>query len=344
MKKSKINIELGKRYQMLNDMYEAHKDVYGLTVTRKNYKKLQKLADDFSIKDKKDWKDGVYELDFCHQLLRYTDTLISQGKYFSHNFLKSIRPFPYSIHTHAKLLHATKKIGVPIDTLMGFTILRSWLEEITLNLFFFYKSTELIKLKKWSDLFILIHKINYYGYEDEMSFYIRSKGIKFKKYLGTILKKDKKLHISDLIKYVISQKDLVDIIDKDKLSDELIKSKIPINHKIILRNLASRDTTYSMKPIKEFYDKLSVQLHPNNFLHRNTLVDYVHKRNTPLFNYIKTNRHLKLISECHDFIVETSEILFKKTIELNSFFISNLENKNFSLSFRNSVRNSVFKK
>ena len=340
MKKKLFQDFLQKR-QNLNNIYDNHKGVFSTKIIKDYTKKINTFNDIFNKKKIAYGYRGDHGLVFFKELLKYTNTMITHGRYFSDNLLKSLNPFSGSYY---ELINSNKKnIRTPVDTLMGFIVLRSWLEEFTLNLFYLYKSKNLKKTKKWNELYLLIHKVNYYGYESEVSYNLGKKQKNFKKYLSLILKKDKKFHISDLIKYVSSQKDLIDKKDKNALK-KIVKSDLPLSHKIFLKDLTSTDINYSMKPIKSFYDKLSSHLHPNNLLTRNAFLTSVRViKNKELLPHLKINRDLALISECHNFITDTSEILFKETINLNYFFYENLRNKSFLLNFKNSVDNTTFK-
>jgi hypothetical protein len=339
--KKKLYKDYLQRRQNLNSIYDNHKGVYSTKIINNYKKEINNFSKILERKKITYGFKGNHEMVFFKEFLKYTQTMIVHGRYFSDNLLKCLSPYDGS---YFKLVNSVKKnLATPVDTLMGFIILRSWLEEFTLNLFYLFKSKNLIKTKKWSELFLLIHKVNYYGFEDEVSYNFGKKQKKFKKYLSLILKKNKKLHIADLIKYVCSQKDLIDKGDAKNFK-EIYESKISLSEKLFLKNLVSTNTNYSMKPIKSYYDKLSSHLHPNNLLTRNSLLTSVSRiRKNDVLPYLKTNRDIDLISKCHDYITDTSEILFKETIELNNFFYKNLMEKSFALGFRNSVENKIFK-
>jgi|TARA_B110000971_G_scaffold205479_1_gene227923 hypothetical protein len=351
MNKKRLNKIYINSVSNLLEIFENHKYTFHSKTLKANYfDDLNNYWDDL-IKNKKKikvGKKGEHELVFIVELSRYTEKLIANGNYFSENFLKALRPYPYNkIDTSSKLFNAFRKNYIPIDTLMGFTILRSWLEEISLNLFFLHKANNHIKTKKWSELFLLIHKINYFGYEKDDKLKIRKQTRNLKKYLNYFLNSQKRLNIMEVIKYVSSQEDLSEKAHNLNLK-EIISSEYPNQFKYHLKQQIGKKSYLSMKPLKKFYDKLSNELHPNNFLLRNGLVRSLLNPNE-LEGKIKISRDLVLLNNCHNYITDISGILFKQTLEMNNFFLSKIRNKDennrlFLNSFRDSVENKIFKK
>lgn len=350
MKKKSLNKIFSRSLDNLLEIFENHKETFEIKLLKENYfNELDKCWNTLKNHKKniKLGNKGDHHLVYIHELYKYTRKMITNGNYFSENFLKSLRPYPFEkVNTDSKLLNAYRKNFIPLDTLMGFTVLRSWLEELSLNLFFLYKTKNLIKSKRWHELFTLLHKVNYYGFENDNKLKIRNKSRKLTNYLKSFLNSEKKLHVMELIKYISAQKDLVEKFNALN-QKEISNSKYPLEFKYYLRSQLGKNRSYSMKPLKVFYNKLSNELHPNNFLLRNMLIESL-KNPNQIENQIKIAKDLTLLNECHNYITEIAEILFKQTVDLNILFSNKLISKKnsdnlFLVSFSNSVENKLFK-
>jgi len=349
MKKKSLNKIYLRSLDNLLEIFENHKETFNIKLLKENYfNELDKCWSNLKSykKNIKFGNKGDHQLVFIHELYKYTRKMIINSNYFSENFLKSLRPYPFKeIDTNSKLLNTYRKNFIPLDTLMGFTVLRSWLEELSLNLFYLYKTKNLIKSKRWNELFTLLHKVNYYGFENDNKLKIRNKSRKLTNYLKSFLNSEKKLHVMELIKYISSQKDLVEKFNSLN-QKEISSSKYPLEFKYYLRSQLGKNRYYSMKPLGIFYNKLSNELHPNNFLLRNMLIESL-KNPNQIENKIKITKDLTLLNECHNYITEIAEILFKQTVELNILFSNKLISKKnsdnlFLISFKNSVENKIF--
>jgi hypothetical protein len=275
--------------------------------------------------------------------------MLNNGKYYSELLLRSLKgPYPQ----HRSLLGLTKSfkyINLRIDTLLAFTIMRSRLEEMTLNLYFLYKSKALIKEKKWSDLYKLIFKINYSGYQHNESNFKYKKRSRFqKKELQFILGNETRLHISEIMKHVVKQKNLIDDFNPlEKVKKENIsRSEKYIIHKFIAqnKNLIDKNQYFSMKPIDKFYFLLSNELHPNNLFLRNVITT----AKDGLELAFITKDHLKILRDCDEYICDTNQILYWQTIKIIHFFLDKIKgsekDQELLKGFNHSIDNKIMSK
>tara|TARA_B110000858_G_C17754181_1_gene451240 strand:- start:111 stop:1193 length:1083 start_codon:yes stop_codon:yes gene_type:complete len=359
MKKVKVKKIIGERLNLFLNICENQEATYGFQPKWKAitplFEHTQKLYDEIPSKSKSvlEYKlgpKGDHYIRFLDNLTLYTQKMLNNGKYYSELLLRSLRgPFT-SQRTLLGLIKSFKYIDLRIDTLLAFTVTRSRLEEMTLNLYFLHKSEKLIKEKKWSDLYKLIFKINYSGYQDNESDFKYKKNSRLqKKELQFILKNEAKLHISEIMKYVVKQKDLYD--DFDPLEVKIEKKNISRHtrysiHKFLAqnKNLNDKGNYYSMKPIKKFYDLLSNELHPNNLFLRNVIT--TRKEGVELT--LITRDHLKILKECDDFICETNEVLYDQTIKIIHFFLNKTKgskkDQELLRGFNQSVDNKIMSK
>ena len=358
MNKVKIKKIIAERLILFLNMCENQQATYGFQPKWKAItplvKHTQKLYDEIPSKSKNileynSGPKGDHHICYLNHLTLYTQNMLNNGKYYSELLLRSLKG-PYT--QHRSLLGLTKSfkyINLRIDTLLAFTIMRSRLEEMTLNLYFLYKSKTLIKEKKWSDLYKLIFKINYSGYQhNESNFRYKKKSRFQKKELQFILKNETRLHISEIMKYVVGQKDLFD--DFNPL-EEGKKENISKNERYLIyrfkaqnKDLLDENLYFSMKPIEKFYVLLSNELHPNNLFLRNVIT-------TPkdgLELALITRDHLKMLNECDEFICDTNQILYWQTIKIIHFFLDKIKgskkDQELLKGFNHSVDNKIMSK
>ncbi len=346
------------RHFIFKDIVSNQSTMYG---TAPNWKGIRPLFDHtMELFDKlpqngvrrikfKAGKNGDHYIHYIHELLLYTQKMMNNGKYYSTLLLRSLGIHYPQTRSLVGLNNAIKKhYNARIDTLLTFTVMRSRLEEMILNLYFLYKSNNLVKEKKWDDLYKLIFKINYSGYNDDVNLKFRKGSRLFKKFLDFLLKKNAKLHVSELTKYVIKQKDLFDDY-RPTLSNQNFK-KLTKEEKLYMmrfktqnKDLFDANSYYSMKPITKFYDMLSLELHPNNLFLRNVITSIKDGAELALI----TRDHLSKIRECDDYICDTNEIVYWQTIKLIHFFLDKINGSEKDLEllkgFNHSVENRLMK-
>ena len=220
MNKRKVIKIINERLNLFIDICTNQEITYGFQPKWKAIAPLfeytQELYDQIpsSSKNVLEYKVGLngdHHITFLNHLILYTQKMMNNGKYYSELLLRSFRG-PYKQHgSLLGLIKSLKYINVRIDSLLAFTVMRSRLEEMTLNLYFLHKSKRLINEKKWSDLYKLLFKINYSGYQHNESDFKYKKNSRLQKLeLAFILKNETKLHISEIMKYVNKQRDLID--------------------------------------------------------------------------------------------------------------------------------------
>ncbi len=362
MKKIRYRKILFERYLVFKDLIQLESDAYGYWP---NYRPMKYFHDDWAKKILKLNKEiekfpskHRYDHQFITELLKYNLKMYRNGEYYSTTFLKTLIPVNLNKKSLINLLKHIKYFrDARMDTLMGFIVMRARLEEMILNLFFLFKSKNLIKLKKWNDLFVLIHKINYSNYDYEIGLKIRKRDRKFKNFLEKIIKKDSKLHINDMIKFVISKKTLKDdyrpsfyASEKEAIENQnkYLSKKEILNLKRFSKFLdSSKDIrkfgNFSLKPIVELYSLLSDELHPNNLFLRNILTST--KSDVELSIILKD--HIQKLYKCSEFITDTSEIIYKQNIGILDFFINKIDgskkDKLILDGFNQSVQNNLNK-
>ena len=157
MNKKKLKKAMIERYLLFKDIIFNQNAVYGsppnwkgnaplFKHTQNLYDKLKKIApSDKIIKINNISKNMDNYFYFREELILYTQQMFNNGRYYSHGLLNSFG----SNHKETKSLvqltkFLRKHINIRIDTLLAFTIMRSRLEEMVLNLYFLYKSKNLI--------------------------------------------------------------------------------------------------------------------------------------------------------------------------------------------------------
>ena len=361
MKKFRYKKILFERYITFKELLQLESDAFGYYP---NYRPMKDFHEDWTIKmrklafesQKKNFHKR-YDLHFVNELMKYNLKMYRNGEYYSTTFLKSL--VPSHLYKNKSLLSLLKYIkyfrDANIDTLMGFIIMRTRLEEMILNLFFLFKTKSLLQEKKWFPLFTLIHKINYSNFDTEIGLKIRKRDRNFKNFLNKIIKKDSKLHINEMIKYVLNKKKLNDdyhpnfYLTGDEAKNEQNKN---LSKKDILRlkqfekylksNNKLRDyDNFSMKPIGTLYSMLSDELHPNNLFLRNIITTT--KSGVELSIILKD--HIQKLYKCSEFITDTSEIIYKQSIGLSDFFFNKIDgstkDKQILEGFRQSVENNL---
>jgi len=350
--KKKLKKVILDRYLDFQFIIENHRELYGsppswkgisplVNHTRDLFDKLPGNKDNKRIKCNIG-KNGNHYIHFLHELILYSQKTMNNGKYYSNLFLKSFG-LHYS-HTRSLigLSHALRKhINARIDTLLVFTITRSRLEELILNLYFLYKSKNLIKEKKWDELYKLIFKINFSGYENDINLKFRKGRRNIKLFLDYLLKKNNKLHISELTKYVVKQRDLID--DFRPSFGNKINNKITKKDKLLIKKFKLHNDKnekydhYSMKPISKLYDMLSLELHPNNLFLRNVITTISDGVELALI----TRNHMSKILECDDYICDLNQVLYFQNIKLIHLFLDKTNKEKIDLEFINGFNNSV---
>ena len=370
MKKTRISKILFDRHSSFARLIENEHEIYGYYP---NYKQMRpffnhlekinkkilnldkKNSKEVSLKLKNTKKKIRYDLGFIDEMIVYTNKIFANGCYYSTTFLKSLTGPDRRINSQLRLFkHVQRSIDCRIDTLMGFTIMRARLEEMILNLFFIFKAKNMIKEKRWYDLFVLIHRINYSNYENEIGLKIRPHERKFQKIiLNKILKKNNKLHVSEMTKFVVRQKNLIDdfhpdfymtedlntIFSPNKKMDKKELLKMKRFHEIYKRENKDSMSLFSMKPINEIYSLLSDQLHPNSLFLRNIMT--LSKNNMELTIILKD--HIEKLLYCNTYITDTYEIIYKQTLGILEFFVSKIDgsekDKDILDGFRQQVKN-----
>lgn len=357
MNKKKLAKVMIERYLSFREIVKNQTSMYGTppnwTPLKPTFEHTMMLFDKLPGDKKrvkcKIGKKGDHYVHFTIELIHYTQKMMNNGKYYSDLLLKS-----FGIH-HPKtrtLSGITKEIrkayNARPDTLLTFSIMRSRLEEMILNLFFLYKANSLLKEKKWDELYKLIFKINYSGYQNDVNLKFRKGSRNLKKFLDFLISKDKKLHISELTRYVVKQKDLYDDYRppiKDYKQEKLSKEQkfLMMKFQSQLKDQIEKDNYFSMKPITKYYDMLSLELHPNNLFTRNIITSIKEGSELALI----TKDHFAKLLECDDYICDTNEILYYQTIKLIHFFIDKINGSEKDLEilrgFNQSVENRLMK-
>jgi hypothetical protein len=367
MNKKKLNKVMLERYLLFKDIIINQNLMYGsppnwkgnsplMEHTQNLYDELEKIKPslDIILKNKENIsKDMGWNFYFCNELILYTQKMFNNGRYYSHTLLNS---FGHNYKETKSLVQLTKllkkHINIRIDTLLAFTIMRSRLEEMVLNLYFLYKSKNLIKDKKWGDLFILLQKTMHSGYSKDPNFKFKKKVRKKKKFLDYTITKNSKIHVSEVMKYVLKQKPLINDFDPFSFtSKEIEKNKKKLNkyqrYTLMKFHAQNKETnkvnSVSMKPINKYYDLLSDQLHPNNLFTRNVITSF--KDGVELL--FITRDHLLKLRDIDDYICDTNEILYTQTIKLIHYFVdrgkNQSKNKEFDLSFDQSVESKIIR-
>ena len=88
----------------------------------------------------------------------------------------------------SSLLNYILHRDITLDTLMGFNIMRARIEELTLNLYFYFKAKIWLKIKLVRFVKLVL-TINYSNYENEIGLKIRKKDRSFRIFLEKFVKK-----------------------------------------------------------------------------------------------------------------------------------------------------------
>ena len=360
MKKIRIAKILFDRHSSFKRLLENEQAIYGYYPNHKPmkpfFKHLGKVNNKILNLDKKNSKKILlksknikkkirYDLSFIDEMVVYTNKIFANGCYYSTTFLKSLTGPDRRVNSQLKLFkYIQRSIDCRIDTLMGFTIMRARLEEMILNLFFIFKAKNMIKEKKWYDLFVLIHRINYSNYENEIGLKIRPHERKFQKIiLNKILKKNNKLHVSEMTKFVVLQKNLIDDFHPDFYNAEGLKE---MNKKELLQfkrswGFVERENkvsmSFPMSPINEIYSLLSDQLHPNSLFLRNVMT--LSKSNMELTIILKD--HIEKLSYSNEYITNIYEIIYKQTLGILEFFVNKIDGSEKDLDILDGFRQQV---
>ena len=366
MKKIRVSKILFDRYSSFREILEIEGDCYGYYPNHRPmmdfFKHLQKINEKIIKYDKKNSKGSLfrptntkgqirYELGFMYEMVRYTHKIFKNGCYYSTTFLKSLTGPDKRVNSQISLLKHLKSIDCRMDTLMGFTVMRARLEEMILNLFFIFKAKNLIKEKKWYDLYVLIHKINYSNHHNEFGLKIRPHERRFKKFLDIILKNNNKLHVSDMTKFVVRQKNLIDdfhpdfyntdnlntIFSPNKKIDRKEQLKMKRSYEVFKKELEKDMGIFPMHQIEEIYSLLSDQLHPNSLFLRNIMTSS--KTNVELTIVLKD--HIEKLLKCTTYIAQTSEIIYKQTFGILEFFVNKIDGSEKDKDILNSFRQKV---
>ena len=348
------------RFKSFKELLEIEHAAYGFAPNYKPMKPFFKHLDKIGKKIEKIDRDAAryygadpkkrkrYEIGFLIEMHEYTNKIFLNGCYYSTKFLQNLYGLDRNLNSQLKLLKYVKySENARIDTLMGFTIMRARLEEMVLNLFFIFKAKNLIKEKKWYDLFVLIHRVNYSNYQDEIGLKIKPQERRFKKFLDKILKKNNKLHISEMTKYVVNQKKLKDDFHPDFYNEEgpnkmnkkeLLKFKRFLE--VFERENKESCSIFPMGPIKEIYSLLSDELHPNNLFLRNIMTSS--KSDSELSILLK--KHIEKLLYCSTYITDTTEIVYKQTFGILEFFLNKFNGSEKDKNILNGFRQQVEKK
>ena len=367
MKKIRIAKILFDRHSSFKRLLENEHEIYGYYPNYKPMKPffehLKKINKKILNLDKKTSKGVLpklkntkkkirYDLSFIDEMVVYTNKIFANGCYYSTTFLKSLTGPDRRVNSQLKLFkYIQRSIDCRIDTLMGFTIMRARLEEMILNLFFIFKAKNMIKEKRWYDLFVLIHRINYSNYENEIGLKIRPHERKFQKIiLNKILKKNNKLHVSEMTKFVVRQKNLIDDFHPDFYNTEEFdkmdkKEQLKLKRILGFIKRENKDSmSFPMSPINEIYSLLSDQLHPNSLFLRNVMT--LSKSNMELTIILKD--HIEKLSYCNEYITDTYEIIYKQTLGILEFFVNKIDGSEKDLDildgFRQQVKNKLLTK
>tara|TARA_B100000575_G_scaffold288194_1_gene287818 strand:- start:550 stop:1644 length:1095 start_codon:yes stop_codon:yes gene_type:complete len=349
------------RFKSFKELLEIEHAAYGFAPNYKPMKPFFKHLDKIGKKIEKIDRDAAryyeadpkkrkrYEIGFLIEMHEYTNKIFLNGCYYSTKFLQNLYGLDRNLNSQLKLLKYVKySENARIDTLMGFTIMRARLEEMVLNLFFIFKAKNLIKEKKWYDLFVLIHRVNYSNYQDEIGLKIKPQERRFKKFLDKILKKNNKLHISEMTKYVVNQKKLKDDfhpdfynINEEKIDKkELLRVKMFQNYLKKNEKLSNSSDYFSMKEIDKIYSLLSDELHPNNLFLRNIMTSS--KSDSELSILLK--KHIEKLLYCSTYITDTLEIVYKQTFGILEFFLNKFDGSEKDKNILNGFRQQVEKK
>ena len=293
---------------------------------------MQVFHDDLISKLKKlikyNYNDGKkiqYEWLFMSELCNYSLKLYNNGEYYSTIFLKNLAPPNIQKKSPLYLLKFIRHRDIVLDTLMGFTIMRSRLEEMILNLYFLFKSKNLIKEKKWFDLYVLIMNVNYSNYDKEIGLKITNKARSKRRFIERIVKKNKRLHTEQMKKFVLSKK---------FISDDYKPS-------FYLPSPDEGFLTFSLKPIDQLYSMLSDQLHPNNLFLRNLIT--LPKKNIEKSIILKD--HIYKLHQCSKFITDISETIYKQNTGVLDYFFNKIDgsekDKLILEGFRQSIQNNL---
>lgn len=338
------------RHFLLKEIFYLEKDCYGFWP---RYKSMEGFHEDWNSKMEllskvKLKKNNNYDFIFMHEYLKYSLKTYRNGEYFSTIFLKSLMPRELGNRSPSSLLNYILHRDITLDTLMGFNIMRARIEELTLNLYFYFKAKNLIKNKSWFDLFKLVLTINYSNYENEIGLKIRKKDRSFRIFLEKFVKKNKKLHTEEIKKYVLNQKSISDNF-RPSFYMPPPEERLSIKKQYKLK-LGKYDRTvdkfknYSLKPLDELYTLLSNELHPNNLFLRNISTS---TKIGSVENAIILKNHLEKLHICSEFITDVSEIVYKKNIEIIEFFLQKIngskEDRLVLEGFNQSVKNNLKK-
>ena len=362
MSKKKLYSILIGRYIDYVAIINAEHDIFGFSPRWKSLKPYYKNLDiawDSLLHDNKTikfGKGGEHERAFISELLFYMTKMLRNGAYHSYNFINSLYPprdiqdkawnkktFGFEIiDTPSKNAKALRReVSFRNDSLMGFVILRLRLEEMILNYYFLFKAKNFIKEKKWSELYLLLFKINYSNFQDEISIKLKEGDRKFRQFLKFLLKDGKKLHVVEIMKYVAKQKDL-------RISPNPLKAgkdylKLPVHLKITEKEVRSWQKKFDLKEIPKIYDKLSLRLHPNNLFLRNILT--TDTKGVKLAIII--GDHMKLMRQVSEFLTYHYVALYNETEEIFKHFIDiyvgEKPGKEILTGFRQSVENKIIK-
>ncbi len=306
----------------------------------KLFHKEEKLG---KMREIKVGKNGEHEKLFIYELVNYTNKMFLNGVYYSENFMKSLYPTGYfrnlsikkiyNSHQNAKIIK--NHIDYRTDTLSAFIILRTRLEEMALQYYFLYKAKIFIKEKKWSELFTLIYKINYSNFQEEISIKLKKADRKYRSFLKFLLKKPKRLHVSEIIRYVSSQKEI---------------KIFPIKDKTYLKATTSEKDYFNkhydklrIKNINKIYNELSLKLHPNNLFLRNIMTTPT----TGVKKLLIMADHFKSLRENSDFLSHHYLILYSETLDILKYFVDmycgDEPGEEILRGFRQSVENKIIK-
>ena len=364
MLKKKLYKILRNRYLDYITIINLEHNVFGLSP---NFKSLSKYAKNINsgmdklLSNKKFieiGKKGEHERHFISELIIYNAKMLKNGLYYSHNFINSLyvpidlqdKAFNKKTHgfaiadTPAKNAKAIRReISFANDTLMGFVILRLRLEEMILNYYCLFKAKNFIKEKKWSELYLLLIKINYSNFQDDISIKLKTGDRKFRKILKFLLKDGKKLHVVEMMKYVAKQKEMSEDYDTRW---EAAKGylKLPISIKEYMENIKKSDKkNFNLKEIPKIYGELSDRLHPNNLFLRNILTSDAKGIKRTLI----ISDHIKFMRKISEFLTYHYRILYNENEEMikhfTDIYVEEKPGKEILTGFRQSVENKIMK-
>ena len=290
------------------------------------YDKVTNFGTEIKPRDSKGNKR--YHLTIIYELHNYILKTLEHGVYYSTIVLKSLYSF-YNIKSNSQFLKSLRSEKARVDTLLSFSVSRSRLEELILSLFFLFKAKILIKEKKWFDLYKLIHKINYSNYKEDFKINSSNDYRLLKKHLDKLFKKNTKLHVSEMTKYVVSHKELKDDFDPafylEKYKQSINKKKQYMLSKFIkINKIKNFSNKIKLDKISKIYNLLSDHLHPNNLITRNLVMTSENEVNDLL---VHSTDHMRKIFKSNEYISDVLEVVYKQNFGIYEYFTNQLNNE-----------------